>query len=78
MADQTVLIEKGKGNVSRLVPIGQCATLYLEECLKHSRKVFLRGTRTEPSNLFLTRFGNPFDRKNKSVIKPIQARLKKT
>ena len=76
--DQTVLIEKGKGNVSRLVPIGQYATLYISEYLKKGRKFFLRGKRSDPGNLFLTQFGNPFDRKsiNKSVMKPIQIRLK--
>ncbi len=78
LADQTVLIEKGKGNVSRLVPIGQYASLYIEEYLKKSRKFFLRGKRSDPGNLFLTRFGNPFDRKsiNKSIMKPIQGKLK--
>ena len=76
--DQTVLIEKGKGNVSRLVPIGQYATLYIQEYLKKGRKFFLRGRRIDPGNLFLTQFGNPFDRKsiNKSIMKPIQIRLK--
>jgi integrase/recombinase XerD len=78
LKDQTVLIEKGKGNVSRLVPIGQYATLYIQEYLKKGRKFLLRGKRSDPGNLFLTQFGNPFDRKsiNKSIMKPIQQRLK--
>ena len=78
LKDQTVLIEKGKGNISRLVPIGQYATYYIEEYLKKGRKHFLRGKRNDPGNLFLTQFGNPFDRKsiNKSVMKPIQRQLK--
>ena len=78
LADQTALIEKGKGNISRLVPIGQYAKLYIEEYLKKGRKILLQGSRSDPGNLFLTRFGNPFDRKsiNKSVMKPIQKRLK--
>jgi integrase/recombinase XerD len=78
LKDQTVLIEKGKGNVSRLVPIGQYAAFYIEEYLKIGRKSLLRGKRSDPGNLFLTQFGNPFDRKsiNKSIMKPIQIRLK--
>ena len=78
LKDQTALIEKGKGNISRLVPVGQYASLYIDEYLKKGRKFFLRGKRTDPGHLFLTQFGNPFDRKsiNKSVMKPIQARLK--
>ena len=78
LKDQTVLIEKGKGNVSRLVPIGQYATLYIQEYLKNGRKFFLRGKRSDPGNLFLTQFGNPFDRKsiNKSVMKSVQRKLK--
>jgi len=78
LKDQSVLIEKGKGNVSRLVPIGQYASLYIEEYLKKGRKYLLRGKRDDPGNLFLTQFGNPFDRKsiNKSVMKPIQRKLK--
>ena len=78
LKEQTVLIEKGKGNISRLVPVGQYASLYIEEYLKKGRKFLLRGKRSDPGNLFLTQFGNPFDRKsiNKSVMKPIQARLK--
>ena len=78
LKDQTVLIEKGKGNVSRLVPIGQYATLYVQEYLKKGRKFLLRGKRSDPGNLFLTQFGNSFDRKsiNKSIMKPIQQRLR--
>ena len=78
LKNQSVLIEKGKGNVSRLVPIGQYATFYIEEYLKKGRKYLLRGKRNDPGNLFLTQFGNPFDRKsiNKSIMKPIQRRLK--
>ena len=78
LKDQTVLIEKGKGNVSRLVPIGQYAVLYIEKYLTKGRKYLLRGKRDDPGNLFLTQFGNPFDRKsiNKSIMKPIQQKLK--
>ena len=78
LKDQTVLIEKGKGNVSRVVPIGQYAAFYIEDYLAKARKYLLRGKRNDPGNLFLTQFGNPFDRKsiNKSIMKPIQRRLK--
>ena len=74
----TFRFPEGKGNISRLVPIGQYTTLYIEEYLKKGRKILLRGFRSDPGNLSLTRFGNPFDRKsiNKSVVKPIQKRSK--
>ena len=77
LKDQTVLIEKGKGNISRSAPIGQYAAHYIGEYLSKSRKYLLKGKRNDPGFLFLTQFGNPFDRKtvNKFVMKPIQRRL---
>ena len=73
MKYQTLLIEKGKGNVSRLAPLGQYATEYIKDYLKSARKFFLRGKKLDPGFLFLTQHGNPFNRKsiNKFVMKPI-------
>ena len=75
--EQTVFIEKGKGNISRSVPIGQYAAHYIGEYLAKARKFFLKGKRNDSGFLFLTQFGNPFDRKtvNKFVMKPIQRKL---
>jgi integrase/recombinase XerD len=77
LQEQTVFIEKGKGNISRSVPIGQYAAHYIQEYVVKARKFFLKGKRSDPGFLFLTQFGNPFDRKtvNKFVMKPIQRRL---
>jgi integrase/recombinase XerD len=74
---QAILIQNGKGGKSRFVPIGQYATHYVSHYLQKSRRSFVRTVRTEPGNLFLTRFGNPFDRRsiNKHVMRPIERKL---
>ena len=73
MKYQTLLIEKGKGNVSRLAPLGQYATEYIKDYLKSARKLFLRSKKLDPGFLFLTQHGNAYNRKsiNKFVMKPI-------
>ncbi len=70
MKEQTVTIVKGKGNKSRVVPIGQCAVYYIELYLKKSRKHMLKGEKTDHGYLFLSQRGNPFNRTtiNKCVI----------
>ncbi len=77
LKDQTIVIEKEKGNISRIIPVGQYAILHFDEYLKKGRKYLLCGRRSDSGNLFLTQFGNPFDRKsiNKSIMKPIRQRL---
>ena len=74
LESQTVLIEKGKGNISRLDPIGQYATEYIREYLHRHRRYFLRHQRVDAGLLFLTQHGRGFDRKsiNKSVMRPLQ------
>ena len=78
LKDQTLFIDKGKGNISRLVPIGQYASLYIEKYLQKGRRFFLKMKIQDPGSLFLTQFGNPFDRRsvNKWVMRPIQQKLK--
>ena len=73
MKYQTLLIEKGKGNVSRLAPLGQYATEYIRDYLKSARKHLLRGKKQDPGFLFLTQHENPFNRKsiNKFVMKQV-------
>ena len=75
---QTITIENGKGGKSRIVPIGQYATHYLSEYLKKARGCFLRNTASDSGIVFLTTFGNAFDRKsiNKHVMRPIERELK--
>ena len=74
LGKQTELIKKGKGNISRLVPLGQYATFFIQEYLKRSCRYFLREKRTDSEYLFLTQFENPYNRKsiNRSVMKSIQ------
>ena len=78
LKEQTAFIDKGKGNISRLVPAGQYAILYVEKYLRNARKFFLRMKPNDPGYLFLTQFGNPFERRsiNKWVMRPIQEKLK--
>ena len=78
LKEQIVFIEKGKGEISRLVPIGQYAAVCIEKYIEHARKFFLKSKPQDLGYLFLTQFGNPFDRKsiNKWVMRPIQQKLK--
>jgi len=81
LKEQTVTIIKGKGNKSRIVPIGQYAVFYIQMYLDKARKYMLRGKRTDPGILFLSQRGNPFNKStiNKTVIQSVmrQAKLKK-
>jgi len=69
--EQTVIILKGKGGKSRVVPIGQYAVHYLQRYLEHGRKYMIKGKRTDPGFLFLSQRGNPFNSTtiNKSVMR---------
>ena len=70
LKEQTVMIVKGKGGKSRIVPIGQYASHYIGLYLKKGRKRLLMGKPTDPGNLFLSSRGSPFTREtiNKSVM----------
>lgn len=76
LKDQTVTIVRGKGNKSRIVPIGQYACYYIDLYLNKARKHMLKGRPKDPGVLFLSQRGNPFDRNtiNKCVIKSIASR----
>lgn len=65
LKQQTVTIVKGKGNKSRILPIGQYASFYIQLYLDRARKYMLKGKRDDPGWLFLSQRGNPF---NKSTI----------
>ena len=82
LKEQTVIIVKGKGNKSRMLPIGQYATHYIGSYLDKARKYMLKGKRDDPGYLFLSQRGNPFNRStiNKCVMRSIanKAKLEKT
>lgn len=71
--EQTLTIVYGKGGRSRIVPIGQYATHYIQLYLAQARKHMLAGRRQDPGNLFLSGRGNPFDRSsiNKTVMRSV-------
>lgn len=70
LKEAVVSIINGKGNKSRLAPLGQYAVEYILLYLEKARKYFLKGKRTDPGNLFLSNRGVPFNRStlNKCVI----------
>ena len=71
---QTVLVVNGKGGKSRLLPIGQYATHYLERYLGTARSYMLRSVRQDPGIVFLSSRGRPFNRStlNSTVIASIR------
>jgi len=78
LKEQTVTVIKGKGNKSRIMPLTQYATHYLELYLEKTRRYFLKGIRNDPGYLFLSNRGNPFDRCsiNKCVIRSVLRNVK--
>ncbi len=79
LKEQTVIIVKGKGNKSRVVPIGQYAVYYIQLYLEKARKYMLKGKRNDPGYLFLSQRGNPFNNTtiNKSVMRSVAKKLDK-
>ena len=79
LKEQTVIIVKGKGNKSRVVPIGQYAVHYIQLYLEKARKYMLKGKRNDPGYLFLSQRGNPFNNTtiNKSVMRSVAKKLDK-
>jgi site-specific recombinase XerD len=77
--EQTATIVKEKGNKSRIVPIGQYASHYIQLYLEKARKYMLGGRRNDPGYLFLTQRGNPFNNTtiNKSVMRSVSKKLDK-
>lgn len=73
----TVTIVKGKGNKSRILPLGQYAAHYIEVYLERARKYMLKFNRKDPGYLFLSIKGNKFSSTsiNKTVIPSV---LRKT
>jgi len=79
LKEQTVIIVKGKGNKSRVVPVGQYAIYYIQLYLEKARKYMLKGKRNDPGYLFLSQRGNPFNNTtiNKSVMRSVAKKLDK-
>ncbi len=77
LKEQTVTIVKGKGNKSRIVPVGQYAAYYIQVYLDKGRKYMLKGKRNDAGYLFLTQRGNPFNNTtiNKSVMRSVAKKL---
>ncbi len=79
LKEQTLAIVRGKGNKSRIVPIGQYACYYIQLYLEKTRKYMLKGRRADPGYLFLTQRGNPFNNTtiNRSVMRNVSRMLDK-
>ncbi len=82
LKEQTVIVVKGKGNKSRMLPIGQYASYYISLYLDKARKYMLKGKRNDPGYLFISQRGNPFNKStiNKCVMRSVahKAELDKT
>jgi integrase/recombinase XerD len=78
LKEQTITVLKGKGNKSRIIPIGQYASYYIGLYLEKARKHMLKGKREDPGYLFLSQRGNPFNKStiNKSVIRSVTKMVK--
>ena len=78
LKEQVVTIVKGKGNKSRVVPLGQYGSYYISLDLEKARKYMLKGKRDDPGYLFLSLRGNPFNKStiNKSVMRSIRNKVK--
>ena len=78
LKEQVVTIVKGKGNKSRVVPLGQYGSYYISLYLEKARKYMLKGKRDDPGYLFLSLRGNPFNKStiNKSVMRSIRNKIK--
>ena len=79
LKEQTVTIVKGKGNKSRLLPIGQYTSYYIQLYLEKARKYMLKGKMNDPEYLFLSQRGNPFNKStiNKSVMRSVVQKMNK-
>lgn len=78
LKEQTVTIVKGKGNKSRVIPLGQYGSYYISLYLEKARKYMLKEKRYDPGYLFLSLRGNPFNKStiNKSVMRSIRKKIK--
>jgi len=68
--EQIATIVRGKGNKTRIVPVGMHACYYIEQYLSKARKFMLKGVLKDEGYIFLSVKGKPFNREtlNKCVI----------
>ena len=78
LKEQTAIIVLGKGNKTRVVPLGQYCCHYIEQYLEKARKFMLKGKLKDDGYLFLTERGKPFNREslNKCVIAQVMKNVK--
>ena len=78
LKEQVVIIVLGKGNKTRVVPIGQHACYYIEQYLEKARKFMLKGKLKDEGYLFLTVRGCKFDKCsiNKSLISEVMKNVR--
>jgi len=78
LKEQTLLVVKGKGNKSRLLPIGQYAAHYIQLYLDKSRMFMLKGRKEDLGYLFLSVRGNPLNKNsiNTTVMQVVISNLK--
>ena len=73
LKEHVAIIVKGKGNKTRVVPIGMHACLYIEQYLQTARKFMLKGKLKDKGYLFLNERGQKFNRDtlNKCVMRQV-------
>ena len=78
LKEQTVIIEHGKGDKMRILPLGQYAVEYIDQYLLKARKFMLKGKNNDEGYLFLTVRGKKFNRDtiNKCVVHEVVKNLK--
>ena len=77
--EQSLIVEKGKGRKTRLIPLTQYAVEILRSYLENGRKHFIRGKKIQDEGyLFISNKGKKFTRNtiNKCIMQPISKNAK--